>query len=252
MGVDDILEHEQGLGYFGEPSDRRALNQSDEELDRVIKKAEGLGVTTLDIYTGLDKTAADFGRSREDFISLIRGKRVCDVGSGKGGLAIECALENIDAEVVSVEPAIAHPNFRSGQLAVLKKILGGNYSLEQIQKAFEGYEQDAYAATADELPFEDNSFDIAIDNRSVTFYSAKIGRELFKKSLQEMLRIIKPKGKLLIGDAVHFLDPEEGGFQIQAIQELGLPYEFFYELGSQTKFKLPIGIAITKPSKTTS
>ena len=247
MGVDDILEHEQGLGYFGEPSERRALKQSDEELDRVIKKAEGLGVTTLDTYTGLNKTAADLGRTRESFISLIQGKRVCDVGSGKGGLAIECALENIDAEIVSVEPAIAHPNFKSGQLEIIKKILGGNHSLGQIQKAFEIYEQNAYAATADELPFEDNSFDIAIDDRSVTFYSAKIGRELFKRSLQEMLRITKPGGRLLIGDAVHFLDQEDAGFQIQVIKELGLAYEFFYELGSQAKFKLPIGIEITKP-----
>lgn len=246
MSVDDILEHEQGLGYFGEPSKRRALNQSEEELDRVLKKAEGLGVTTLDTYTGLDQTVADLGRTRESFIGLIQGKRVCDVGSGKGGLAIECALENIDARIVSVEPAIAHPNFKSGQLEVLKKKLGGKYSLESIQEAFKRYEQNAYAATADELPFEDNFFDLAIDNRSVTFYSAKIGRELFKRSLQEMLRIIKPKGKLLIGDAVHFLNPEGGGFQMRAIDNLGLSYDFIYKLDDQEKHKLPIGIVIIK------
>ena len=96
------------------------------------------------------------------------------------------------------------------------------------------------------MPFEDDFFDIAIDNRSVTFYSAKIGRELFKKSLQEMLRIIKPKGKLLIGDAVHFLDSEDGGFQMGVIEDLGLSYEFIYKLGDKEKHKLPIGIVIAK------
>ncbi|OGM11418.1 hypothetical protein A2Z22_00875 [Candidatus Woesebacteria bacterium RBG_16_34_12] len=246
MGVDDIIRHEKGLGYFGNSSERRARNQSEEELNRILEKVERLGITTLDTYSGLDRTAKDLGRTKESFTSLIKGKRICDIGSGKGGLAIECALENIDAEIVSVEPAIAHPNFKSSQLETLKEKLGGNYSQEQIQNAFDAYEQNAYAGSADELPFEDDFFDIAIDNRSVTFYSAKIGRELFKKSLQEMLRIIKPKGKLLIGDAVHFLDSEDGGFQMGVIEDLGLSYEFIYKLGDKEKHKLPIGIVIAK------
>ena len=243
--IDDPLKSERGLGYFGDISKVRNPNQKDDELDRVLETAESLGLTTIDSYRGIDETATGLGRSRDEFVASIRGTKICDVGSGYGGLAIECILENITNNVISVNPAIAHPSFKNSQRKILVKELSNRFSKAQIYSAFDVYERNSYSATAEKLPFGDNTFDLVVDNKAVTFYSAKIGPDRYKKSLQEMIRILKPGGQLIIGDGVHFLDESKKSAQLQIIEDLGLKYTFIYGQ-EESKYKLAIGVIITK------
>lgn len=243
---DDVLKNEQGLGYMGEISPVRNPHQDNNYLDMVRKKAETLEITTLDTYTGIDVTAEDLRMSREDFLNVIKGKIVGDLGSGFGGLAMECALNNIPVEIISVNPAIAHPRFRSAQVDFLRLKLRNRYSAEDINKAFAKYESNAYAATSDDLPIESGRLDLIIDDRAITFYSSKIGEQLYRASLLEMLRVLHPGGKIYIADSVHFLDPEVKSFQLQIIEGLGVHFEYFYRQFKDQK-TFAVGVILTKP-----
>lgn len=105
-----------------------------------------------------------------------------DVGCGAGHLSF--ALAPSLARVVAVDPS---PNMLAtvGQAAAAQ-------GLVQI---------DTRQASAESLPFADSSFDLAS-----TRYSAHHWRHL-EAALQEMRRVLKPRGYLLVIDIVGYEDP---------------------------------------------
>jgi demethylmenaquinone methyltransferase/2-methoxy-6-polyprenyl-1,4-benzoquinol methylase len=108
---------------------------------------------------------------------LKKGQRALDVAGGTGDLTIEMSKQvGADGEVVisDINPAM----LEQGRRRLLDKGIAGNVSFVE--------------ANAEELPFEDNSFDcvtIAFGLRNVTHQD---------KALASMYRVLRPGGRLLV------------------------------------------------------
>ena len=108
---------------------------------------------------------------------LKKGRRALDVAGGTGDLTIEISKQvGADGEVViaDINPAM----LEQGRRRLIDKGIAGNVSFVE--------------ANAEDLPFEDNSFDcvtIAFGLRNVTHQD---------KALESMYRVLKPGGRLLV------------------------------------------------------
>ena len=108
---------------------------------------------------------------------LKKGQRALDVAGGTGDLTIEMSKQvGADGEVIisDINPAM----LEQGRRRLIDKGIAGNVSFVE--------------ANAEELPFEDNSFDcvtIAFGLRNVTHQD---------KALESMYRVLKPGGRLLV------------------------------------------------------
>lgn len=108
---------------------------------------------------------------------LKKGRRALDVAGGTGDLTIEMSKQvGADGEVViaDINPAM----LEQGRRRLIDKGIAGNVSFVE--------------ANAEDLPFEDNSFDcvtIAFGLRNVTHQD---------KALESMYRVLKPGGRLLV------------------------------------------------------
>lgn len=108
---------------------------------------------------------------------LKKGQRALDVAGGTGDLSIEMSKQvGADGEVViaDINPAM----LEQGRRRLIDKGIAGNVSFVE--------------ANAEDLPFEDNSFDcvtIAFGLRNVTNQD---------KALESMYRVLKPGGRLLV------------------------------------------------------
>ncbi len=112
-----------------------------------------------------------------DRAGLKNGQRVLDLAGGTGDLAMRFAKQVGDTgEVVLAD--INHAMLERGRRRMIDRGLGANISIAQVD--------------AEELPFEDASFDcvtIAFGLRNVTDKDA---------ALRSMFRVLKPGGKLLV------------------------------------------------------
>ena len=108
---------------------------------------------------------------------LKKGQRALDVAGGTGDLTVEMSKQvGADGEVViaDISPAM----LEQGRRRLIDKGIAGNVSFVE--------------ANAEDLPFEDNSFDcvtIAFGLRNVTYQD---------KALESMYRVLKPGGRLLV------------------------------------------------------
>ena len=108
---------------------------------------------------------------------LKKGQRALDVAGGTGDLSIEMSKQvGADGEVViaDINPAM----LEQGRRRLIDRGIAGNVSFVE--------------ANAEDLPFEDNSFDcvtIAFGLRNVTNQD---------KALESMYRVLKPGGRLLV------------------------------------------------------
>lgn len=106
-------------------------------------------------------------------IILTYGEKILDIGCGTGELMLQVILEDSS-----------------------KKVIGIDLSEEMIHVANEKIKEKGQLilGDAENLPFEDNSFDVVYCNDSFHYYPHPI------KALAEMNRVLKIGGTLIIGD----------------------------------------------------
>ncbi|MBN2644345.1 MAG: methyltransferase domain-containing protein [Desulfuromonadaceae bacterium] len=109
-------------------------------------------------------------------IHLPAGSCVLDVGCGTGLLTVRIAEQHPEVQVTGIDAS------RPMVDVAIKKRARGNCHFQQ--------------ALAEELPFEDQSFDLVT---SALFFH-HVDQELKQRTLQEIMRVLKPGGTLLIAD----------------------------------------------------
>lgn len=121
---------------------------------------------------------------------------ILDVGSGWGELQYELSQPQYNAQhIYGIEP---HDKL----LQLSKIILDGNTKTTVTQGVVE------------QLPFEDNTFDIVI------CYTVLEHVQDYKKAVSEMLRVLKPGGKIYVF-APNYLFPREGHYRMTFPAMLG-------------------------------
>jgi ubiquinone/menaquinone biosynthesis C-methylase UbiE len=118
-----------------------------------------------------------YRRKVVDLAGIQKGDFVLDVGSGTGTLAISAA-RRAAARVTGIDP--------SAQMVARARV--------KAQRA--GVAADFREAMSDDLPFSDDSFDAVL---STTVLHC-IAPDWLERSLQEMVRVLKPGGRLLLVD----------------------------------------------------
>jgi SAM-dependent methyltransferase len=103
-------------------------------------------------------------------IEVVPGERLLDVACGAGNGAIAAARRNLEAVGLDYVPAL----------------------LERAREraAAEGYEIEFVEGDAQELPFEDASFDVVISTFGAMFAPDQ------ERAAQELLRVTKPGGRI--------------------------------------------------------
>lgn len=124
-------------------------------------------------------------------LKLQGHENVLDIGCGRGLFLIGAAKKLKTGKATGVD---IWTTDLSGNT---KNALLGNAHLENVTDKIEIYDADAR-----QLPFPDNSFDIIISSLVIHNISSTFERE---KALQEMIRVIKPDGKIVIQD-FQFID----------------------------------------------
>jgi len=134
----------------------------------------------------LEKYEEILGFKKED----LEGKVVLDLGSGPGArFAKDLERSGVRAEVVSLSPDYVDERHRKLLKITLSERLKKLVGLEEVnQKA-------NIAATAENLPFKDESFDKILALFSVSSWSAS----RYKQWLPEIMRILKSGGDVRIG-----------------------------------------------------
>ncbi|WGI18111.1 arsenite methyltransferase [Methanonatronarchaeum sp. AMET-Sl] len=142
----------------------REVGYSQTELQKIPQKSiRGLGCGNTVKHLGFEE-----------------GKEILDLGSGLG-IDVFLAAEKIGSE---------------------GRVVGLDSSKEMVQKASKIAEENHYKNVSfehgemEKIPFEDESFDAVISNCVINLSIDK------KQTFQEIYRVLKPKGKILISDIV--------------------------------------------------
>jgi SAM-dependent methyltransferase len=122
----------------------------------------------------------------------LHEKRILDIGAGERYLAAYCEKTGINSDVFSVEPNLGISSYNSG---FVKK------NWPEIDKAIG---EKTVVAKREALPFEDESFDLAINHAAlpgkIYFKNGNYAlmEEAIKSSFNEMMRILKSGGEAII------------------------------------------------------
>jgi len=141
-----------------------------------------------------EKGKVDFIDKIDREISPLKGKRVLDVGCGKGGVIISCGLKG--AKVIGLD-------INEDELQIAKLRIS----------SFEVDNVSLVNGIIERIPFEDNSFDLIIAS-SVLEHLKK-----FEKAIEEMVRLTKPGG-FCITTTPNPLFPREGHYKVKYVPYL--------------------------------
>ncbi len=146
-----------------------------------------------------------------DAVTWSGDEKVLDVGCGSGMLLNGAAARLDSGQAIGIDIWADHGG--GGDLDLLYK----HAQAENVRDRIQFQEVDAR-----EMPFADESFDVVLS--SWAMHHICHNREDFEKATQEMLRVLKPKGTIVIRDIAHMIDAlvirmEKAGLQIEVTEK---------------------------------
>lgn len=227
----------------GKSSKEIVLKEQAKALEKKL-----LGGRIGDTFRGINDLGLDeFGI---DITDAIRGSVVADVGSGYGGLAKSAKAENIPTTIYSINPKLALAEIKRVEEGVTQqelRIRYPNITDEEIQAAQRYHDEHLSTNFAHDLTdFEDNSLDLIVDNVAVHAHMPEESEELYERTVQELLRVLKSGGKIIVRDSFENaigVPGDEGGLVMKekVLTRLGIHYEPI-----RTKENDPIGVIVYK------
>jgi len=189
----------------------------------------------FDTYRGLNEIQAVIkAEVGLDLRALMDGKVVGDMGSGHGALAKSAAAEGIAGEVYSINPRLETPANKKGEERAGRILLRKDYpeltddELARIQAVHDGRLITAYA---DNLPVPDNFFDVMVDYVGVHSYMGTAPEDIYRRTLAEYARVLKPGGVVIVIDfsnanKTEWIGVDAAGLEMRkrVAAELGLAY----------------------------
>lgn len=172
-----------------------------------------------------------------DLAKEMENKVVGDLGSGLGGLSKSAFVEGISTDIFSFNPSLDRPEFKEAEEEQTFGAMRRAYpdiSDETIREAQKNHDENLILAFAYDLqPVKDNFFDLLIDTTAVHAYFKPEDKDIYEMSIKEMLRVLKPGGKILIEDGFRWAIGEtdqEGKirFKEEILQKLGIHYDVLY------------------------
>ncbi len=192
-----------------------------------------VGANAYDRFMG--RYSAPLAPAFADFASVVEGLRVLDVGCGPGALTDELVTRVGPGTVAAVDPSETFVRAAQERNPTI----------------------DVQQATAEQLPFEDSTFDATLAQLVVHFMKDPI------VGLREMARVTRRGGVVaacvwdhdggggplsLFWDAVRDLDPGvEGEAQLAGAREVTWP-QLFREAGLASIDDTSLSITVTHPS----
>jgi SAM-dependent methyltransferase len=183
----------------------------------------------------LAKIAELFKLSRDQFINILRGKTIIDVGCGFMGLAVDLALRNVDCTVYSIDPLLDDPDFEKRQKEAITFDSEGFYqefSLQQRECARVDALRRAYPYYANHMPdFEDNKFNLLTDIcAAFAYFDFETGRKrelaAFLKTIEEERRVLRPGAPMYVMDFYTYKtnDLNNANWKERELIKMGLKY----------------------------
>jgi SAM-dependent methyltransferase len=136
----------------------------------------------FDPVSKLTAREGTFKRRVLERAALAEGERVLDVACGTGTLALSAARSALNVHVTGVD----------GDPAILERA-----------RAKAGNEVTFDEGLSTELPYEDGSFDVVLS----TLFFHHLSDEAKLRSAEEIRRVLRPAGRLVIGDLGRPQDP---------------------------------------------
>jgi SAM-dependent methyltransferase len=193
-----------------------------------------LSSATPDTYRGVGHVAAIFASKGIDLYEKLQGQTVLDAGSGYGGLAKSAAAEGMQTRIVSLNPRLRDKERKAREEEATTKLLLRTYphltpeDLKRIQRIHDRGLVTDFAHDMRRVP--SNRFGLVIDYVAVSSYMPVGGDEIYKRYIQELLRVLTPGGEALIYDHKDTAlgEKDEDGmpyFKERVLNEMG--QEFF-------------------------
>ena len=137
-------------------------------------------------------------------LALHGDENVLDVGCGAGLLVNEAARRLRSGKAIGIDIWAPH----SG---------GGNYALLMKNAQAEGVADKIEFKQADvrKLPFEDASFDVIVSSGALHHISRD--RAEHEQAINEMLRVLKPGGKIALMDITHMIEGYAANMQTKGV-----------------------------------
>lgn len=229
------------------------MSEKSEENGGVLERVVHGGET----FTTVEEYADELGYpSEEGFIRELGDGKVLDLGSGLGGLAKSAAFKQLPCIVYSLNPRGGKGQRRDEKEATRDYVLGeltrqrsqkdrlegikDSFQAKKIQEGMirrvqEAHDKYLVRALAHRLPFEDGLFNLIIDNQAMSKYAGRPDdnyasneeRMRFKQAMMELFRVLRPGGKIRIGDSDYGYGEEDSqpiSWKEQVLTELGFNY----------------------------
>jgi ubiquinone/menaquinone biosynthesis C-methylase UbiE len=128
-----------------------------------------------------------------DALALRGNEQTLDIGCGSGTLLNEAARRLPTGKALGIDIWAPHTG-------------GGNYALLMKNAKAEGVADKIEFKQADvrKLPFEDSSFDVIVSSGALHHIGSE--RSEHEQAINEMLRVLKPGGKIALMDVTHMIE----------------------------------------------
>ncbi len=129
--------------------------------------------------------------------SDVKGLRILDVGAGASDAV--CKLLELGAEAYAIDPRYRSRADLKGRVKKHNKLVSNklrrNEALESFMESAKSRPERYLEASATEIPFPDNFFDIVYSRIAVTSY-LDVDRDIFSNAVEECIRVAKTGGSI--------------------------------------------------------